>query len=245
MLTRKLLQKGIAVALLAVISACSGSSESETAPQANRPGNPPGGEFQPTNPGVDNRFPAMLATSVDFELSEPLNNTGLREIAADFSPDRVGPPRISFSLRTEANNKVSGDILFSFEDRIGFWGAILPSFGTTSSLSSNGFDFIFADDELVFRAVGTRSASQLDGQLFYRVRATGENQCKPVYVYCNVSYPSNTEFSNWWLYPAPEYPAECNTRPNVDGPCLSYMSTSQAQVKSMGWFEGSLTQWLR
>lgn len=230
----------IALSMMAAISACN-KSEDAAAPVAERT-DP---TFTPTTPTGENRLPAMIQTSVDFRLLDAINNTGLREIAADFSPDRVGNPRISFLLTQGTSNKISGDILFSFEDRIGFWGAILSSFGTTGTISSSGIDMTFADDELVFRVVGSRSGSTISGNLFYRIRASGENQCKPVYVYCNVSYPSNTQYSNWWLYPTPEYPAECNTRPNVDVPCLSYMSTAQPQVKNMGSFVGLLTQWLQ
>ncbi|MCB0404663.1 MAG: hypothetical protein KDD51_07730 [Bdellovibrionales bacterium] len=223
-----------------VVAACAQSS-STTAPTPLPPGSTVNNTPFPENQVYYSGNLPDLTSAVAVNLLDKTNFSALYDMVSDFTPPLVADPLVKLDLK-QSGTDITGTILFSIEDDLGFWGAIIGSFGNTGHLQNNVLDVIFADDEMVMRTIGSVSGNTLSGHLYYRMRASGENQCKPVVVYCDVTTQSGSPY--WW-YPAPTFPAECTQTPNVDTPCLSYMNTSASAVKKVGTFVNtSFSQWV-
>ncbi len=218
MLKRKHMQIWLYLALCLTVVACSGSS--------SNPGDGnPGGDLGGDTSGLDPAIAPFIQDSVAIRLSNSTTYQDLRNIALDFTPDLVGDPRLRLSLTRSNGTQLNGNLRFSFEDQVGFWGAVMGSYGNTGTLNGGVIDTIFADDELVVRVqvfptTETCSATSIkNGQISYRVRETSEDQCKPIY-YCANS----------------EDPTTCTTLYDNNG-CRNYMNpAASSKVKALGDF---------
>lgn len=207
------------------LSACGGQDESITVPQPTDPTNQnDGGDLDPpTIPGPDGRLPD-LTKAVPMLLADGLN--GLTDIFNFVVPPLVGDPLVLMNISGGRSNVVTGSILVVFEDAVGFGGAQLNSFEEVGVRTSNYIDMIFADDELVLRAVTFFSGDDLNGTVYYRVRQAGENQCKKIIVNC---------FGNPF----------CNPNPDVETPCRNYMNLGNSAVEELGTFNANYADWVQ
>ncbi|MEZ4752344.1 MAG: hypothetical protein R3B54_17440 [Bdellovibrionota bacterium] len=236
----KSVTKILSYALVVLFVAACGQSSSTTAPTPVPPGTTTNNSPFPDSNLLSNTNIPDLSKAVAVNLQDKVNLTAIYDMVSDFTPPLVSDPLVSMTL-TKSGVNVAGNILFSIEDELGFWGAIINSFGATGKFQNNVLDVIFSDDEMVMRTIGSVSGNTLSGSLYYRMRASGEDQCKPVTVYCDVTLPSN--WMPWW--PSPELPAECNATPNVDPACSAYMNTSASAVKKVGTFVNtSFSNWV-
>lgn len=178
----------------------------------------------PVNPGQDPRLPALQSKAVVLRLTDPTTYTGLQELAQVLFLPLVGDPKVAMDISGGRDTLVTGKILVSFEDQEGYWGALLDSFGDTGARSSGGLDMIFADDEIVVRMVGSLSGDSLDGLVYYRIRQTGDTACKKQIRTC-----------------APGQPCP---QPDVTTPCRNYMQFGVSQVKQLGSFHSSYSNWV-
>lgn len=213
---------------------------------------PPTDPFDPAPPPDDDTRVPDLEKAVTVALTDPVNFSGLEDIANFVFAPLVGDPLVSMDLLVDRSTGISGSILVAFEDQIGFWGAILNSFKGTSTISSGALDMIFADDELVLRTIGTISGDTLNGTIYYRVRVTGDDECKPVTVTCQTNTTPGDPFCQMYPWyptcqanPNPN-PPECDFEVDTVTPCLSYMSISNSSVKDLGSFSNTtFSNWVR
>lgn len=189
---------------------------------------------QPLNiPGTqvpDARLPD-ITRAVGINLTDKTNFLGLKDLASDFALPLVGDPGISMAYTSSA--KPDGSVLLYFEDKLGFWGAALPSFAGTTSKTSTSFEMIFADSELVVRTTATLVGDQLDGTIYYRLKKSGETACVKQTTTCDIINPGQ----NWGNFTCP-YP-----QPDTATPCIQYMNTANPDVKNLGKFKSKYSQW--
>ncbi len=214
-------------------------------------------------PTPDPRLPDM-AGSVAVNLTDKVNYIGLKELAGNVFLPVVGDARLVLHLPNSRTSLKGSDLLFGFEDNQGFWGASLPSFEGTESLntaiSTDNFDITFADDETLFRVIGTMLNDKLTGKVYYRVRKSTDpkisftlpttnggssvqsfNYCTKIEFKCSVTYP--------YGYTGPTgtgtNTSVCPTQPVIDTatPCKTFMSTTDSAVKKLGTFETKYSNW--
>jgi hypothetical protein len=195
---------------LLLISACGGSSSSSV-PTTATPSTTPTTVTVPTvtsNPALPN-----LTNAVSINLVDKTNYSGLAAISGNIYPPLVGDPYLSMTLTYGRTTPIAGTILVAYEDSIGFWGAQVNSFPGVDTYTATSFDMTFADDDLVFRSVGTLTNGSLTGNIYYRLRQSTDTgtECKTVTV-SNGSYYDNVT------------------------PCVNYMNLSNAQVTNLGSF---------
>ena len=197
-------------------------------------------DFSPAPPPVDPRLPD-LSKAVALNLKDKTLK-GLKDLAVAIFPPLVGDPLILMDFSNGRGTEVEGSVLLSFEDAQGFWGARLDSVSGVGTRSADTLDMIFADDEFVLRIVGALSTDIMNGTVFYRLRAIGENQCKRPVLTCEIYYDDPTLHG----YPPgvlPPIPPECNEPPAWIAPCRAYMNLSDSHVKELGSFKATQSEW--
>lgn len=177
-------------------------------------------------PDADSRIPDLSGA---FPLALTNGTSALKALAQNVFPPLVGDPLISLTIDQTREVSIAGNILFAFEDQLGFWGAELPSF--TGLQSDSLIDILFADDEFVLRVVAERKVDDLSGILYYRLRLAGDTACRETFVTCEES-PFGFSF-----------PPYCYSRPDTATPCRAYMNLAQASVKSVGSFKAKYSKW--
>lgn len=189
-----------------------------------------------TDPGQDGRLPD-LTTAVALRLPNPSDYSGLEELAQVLYLPLVGDPKIRMTISGDRTNAVTGSILVGFEDRAGWWGADVPSFSKTGYRNTSALDMIFADDELLFRVVGAINGNNLDGNVYYRVRQSGENACRKLQT-CTTTY------APYYPYP-PTTTCRDQDADIATAECRSYMDIGSSSVRLLGNFhQGSYSSWL-
>lgn len=140
------------------------------------------------------------------------------------APDVFFPPlvisKVQLDITGGRSSTPGGTNYILVEDKQGGWVAQIPVFTGATSQTSTSLDMIFADDVLVTRAIATiGSNDSLVGSLYYRVRASGDNQCKA----------------------RPDAP-----QLDVITPCRDiYMDISSSGVKRLGTFRATYSSWLK
>jgi hypothetical protein len=221
--------------MLVLISACGESEESGSIPTPEPPTTPQTVPFTPpVEPPVDPRIPD-LRNAVPIVLTDSVNFSGLEDLSQVIFLPIVGDPLVKINISDGRSQSVSGDVLVAFEDREGFWGAQLESFEQTGIRTSTQIDMIFADDELVIRVVGVIVGNDLNGVVYYRQKQAEENECRKVVVTCDPVGP---------FFPAGNGSGSCDTTVDVSTPCRAYMSTSLSQVKQLGSFSATYSDWV-
>lgn len=231
-----------------IVISCGKENETSVVPTAETETTSTSENFVPAPPSeTDDRLPD-LSQAVNLILEDAINFSGLKDIAKVVLTPMVRNPLVALTLNLDRSN-ISGNILLAFEDQLGFWGAIVSSFEGTNSLTGDVLDMTFSDDELVLRMIGSILGDTLSGTVFYRIRETGDDQCKPVTVSCETTYTPGGPLCQ--LYPwIPECqvdpdpnPPECEVETNTVVVCKDYINTGNAEVKNLGAFSGSLTDW--
>lgn len=202
------------------------------------------------SPTPDPRLPDMTG-SVLVNLEDKILFSGLSDLAGNIFLPLVGDPKVVLHLPLSRSTLLSGNILFGFEDKQGFWGTQVPSFEGTGNLSSNTLDITFADDQNLFRVVGSLSGETLNGTIYYRVRT--DTDPKISFTFPNSSGGSNVQSFNYCtkitvqcIVPGnPSYTIACPNQPIVDTatPCKNFMNTTDASVKKLGTFNTIYSNW--
>jgi len=242
MMKRKWITNSLLILVSLAVIRCSKEETTGIPTPTPPPGPTNNGGFDPTTPpNIDPRLPD-LSKAVGVTLADSTTYSGLQDIATNVFLPLVGDSLVSMNLELGADSSLSGSLLFAFEDQLGFWGALLPSFPGTGQITGGMLDIIFSDDELVLRTVGSFSGDQLNGTIYYRVRQSGEDQCLPVTVTCElvITDPGDA----WWYNPTPpDY--DCDFEEDVVSPCRAYMNLSETEVKALGSFSAPFSNWVR
>jgi len=196
--------------VLVVVIGCSKSNTNNTVPTAT---NPTAGATTdiPTNGMTPNPNVPDLTLAVPIDLVDKTNYTGLNGISDNqLNLPLVGDP-LAFVRTTQ--------ITLAYEDQVGLWYAIIPTFTPTQNVTSSIFDTVYADEDLGVRVIAGISNGQLSGYIYYRNRQSGETQCEVIEETCT---PPNTP--------------GCIT-PDVKTPCLQWLDPSDtADVHQLGSF---------
>lgn len=179
------------------------------------------------SPDVDERIPD-LSRAVAVQITDRVSYLALKAMAHNVFPPLVGDALLQLSILKTREPEISGEVLFSFEDQFGFWGARMKSF--TGHQSDSSIDIIFADDELVLRIVADRKVDDLTGLLYYRVRTPSDTACRKTMITCEVGFG----------FVLPPY---CYDQPNTVTACRSYMNISTSHVKPVGSFKAKFSKW--
>lgn len=237
------LKLGASYLLVAMfIVACGSKTELKTPPTVVNPVNPTGTTTPiPTTNTLDPRI-AEFTKTVTLFLTDFTNFTGLTEVAY---PDVIYPV-----INPDGTKQLVGDgafiqvqipntrnatfenskLLIAAEDAKGLWWLKMKQFKGTGTQNGTSFDVIFSDDIIVVRVDAVITSGNLvQGNVRYRRRVSGENQCKPVVVTGCSSVPV-------WH---PWYQQYCVTPPDTKTPCLDYMNPNNAQVKTLGTFNAN------
>jgi hypothetical protein len=232
----KLFSRAVLGSALLLAMAC-GKDSSNGLPTAKLP-TTSGGSLPTSSPTTDPRFPALLGKSVSISLTDPINFTGLRDLAkVIFTP--VVETHFALSIPNNRDTVISAQMLVGFEDNKGFWGALMSTFEGTSTRTSDQIDLIFSDSELSFRVVAGISGDDfVSPRIYYRVRQSGETQCQKVTYTCQAFYPDGRPY-----YGSPN----CPMPPPADttaATCKTYMNLGNTAVKQLGTFSAKYSRFL-
>ncbi|MFM8314492.1 MAG: hypothetical protein ACKOA8_09425, partial [Deltaproteobacteria bacterium] len=149
----------------------------------------------------------------------------------------VGDARVRLQTSSTRSQSIDGSLFLAFEDQFGFWAAqwdrAFPGTGIQVTSSGNPYlDIIFADDDLVVRAIGTTSSNTFYGTLYYRLRQSGDTACKQVTQTCTSTWNGTT------------FTVPCPPQFTYDSvtPCRNYMNPSNSQVKNLGNFSNDFSK---
>lgn len=252
------------VSLFLVVSCGSPKSSTNTIPEATNPEDKPHQTIEvPTSPTADSRLPD-LKTAASINLVDFANFTGLIDIAGNVFAPLVGDPKVVVHVPTTRNQSLyAGNILVSFEDKQGFWGAELSLFAkksvnvydsntktltnsqfTTGILVGNTLDMTFGDSELVLRVTGTvNGAGDLTGDIYYRVPTSGETACHQIQSSCVANPNYIQQYYPYYPYVNPNYRDDatnplgiCTYASDTASKCFTYMNTASTAVKKLGSF---------
>lgn len=253
-----------ACTLFFVVSCGSPKNSTNAIPQAQNPEVKPPQTITIPPPPTDGRIPD-LSTAASVNLTDFTNLSGLIAISGGVTAPLVGDPKVIVHLpTTNTQSLYAGDLLFTFEDKAGFWGAQLSLFAkktvnaydastktltnsqfTNGQLVGSSLDMIFGDSELVVRMTGTvNAAGDLNGNLYYRIPQPGETACHQVQVNC-VANPNYIQpYYQYYPYRAnPNYRNDatnplglCSYAADTASKCSQYMNTGNATVKKLGTF---------
>lgn len=234
---KQLISRAFFGAALLLSVAC-GRDNSQGIPTAQRPPGANGSGLPSTGPQSDPRFPTLLSRAVSISLTDPIQFMGLKDLAkVIYLP--VVETFFALSLPSNRDSSIAAQMLVGFEDRLGFWGALLSTFEGTSTRTSDQIDLIFSDSELSFRVTaGINGDAFVDPRIFYRVRQTGETQCQKITYTCTAFYPNGAPY-----YGSPQ----CPQPPPVDttaAACRTYMNLGNASVKQLGTFSAKISDFL-
>ncbi len=233
-----------------LLAACGGnSSTTSTVPQSPDPNT--GGNIPTPGTGNDPRLPD-LTNAKNVTLFDRTTLSGLNEMLAtdgkrlvcgndsDISSCLVGDPKIILNYPDLSNLDLKGSSMtFVFEDqgnqtsRGGLWvikmNAVNADGASIGTSSSN--DAIFTDDLMTIRIVSSPSNGY--GDIYYRIRQAGENQCKRIYCRKNPN-PSSPDYNT---------AVECTSlgfadpNPQMVSTCRNdYMVPNNGFVKRLGYF---------
>lgn len=252
-------------ALLFVVSCGSPKNSTNSIPQAENPEEKkvPQTITVPTPPTTDSRLPD-LSTASAINLTDYTNFTGLIDLAGNMFPPLVGDPKIILHVPANRSQYLyNGDVLVAFEDKQGFWGAQLSLFAkstinaydpstktltnsqfTTGFLIGNTLDMTFGDSELIVRVTGTvNTAGDLNGSIYYRIPQAGETACHQIQVNCVANPNYIQQYYPYYPYINPNYKDDasnpmglCSYASDTASKCISYMNTTNANVKKLGSF---------
>lgn len=216
------------VAIALTVVACGGSkTESSSAPKPVDPTVPTPTPVVTVPTPQDPRIP-NLSRAAKLTLTDLVNYTGLQEIAFPEilnTSALVGDPKILLELpagRSATFRKST--LLLAVEDSYGLWWMKQSLFPGTGTRTATSFDAIYADDYMVSRVRAAVSGDDVAGTIYYRIRQTGENECKPIQ-FCNAFGQCS----------APQYDSAV---------CYAYMDTNNTfSVKSLGTFNTKYSQW--
>jgi hypothetical protein len=184
----------------------------------------------PETAAPDSRLP-NLDGAVAINLVDKVTYKGLEDLAGNLFLPIVGDAKVKLELPKSRTADISGKILIAFEDKLELWWAVLESFPGTGTRSSTQLDIVFADDELVIRTVGNLSGDNMDGNIYYRIKKSGEDACVKKQVTCEWVYPTG--------YFKPFGSSSCPvTQPDTATPCKAYMNLNDSSVKKLGTFKG-------
>ena len=145
----------------------------------------------PTTPTSSDPYGAQIRASVPIDLTDKVNYSGLAGITGtNGNPGNlrlplVGDARVRLQTSSSRSQSIDGSLFLAFEDQYGFWAAqwdrSFPGTGVQVTSSGNPYlDIIFADDDLVVRAIGTASNNTFYGTLYYRLRQSGDTACRQI-----------------------------------------------------------------
>ncbi|MBI4405071.1 MAG: hypothetical protein HY537_12985 [Deltaproteobacteria bacterium] len=209
------------------------SSNTDQVPTPTPPGTPGGPVNPPPPQGPDSRLPNQyLSVATTITLSDKTFG-GLRDFNPSFSGSLIGDALGAVQL-------ASGNAMIAMEDPDKFWAALIPYVQGTATTNNQTFDAIFSDN-ITARIVGQVSGNDiLNGKIYYRVRGSGETQCLPVIVTCEVygSFPGS--------YYGNQFAPQCdNMQVDIVTPCKAYMNLD-LNLPELGSFtaKGLRTQWV-
>lgn len=228
------------------IAACSNTTQ--TSGSVPTPSNPASGTQTTLTVPTPSQNPNIpdLTNAVPINLVDKTSYSGLMDISSgQVYPPLVGDPLIDMQLTSGGGTVVNGQVLVAFEDSQEFWGAELPSFNGMGTALANSLDMTFADEDLVVRVIGSISSGTLNGNIYYRVRQSGEIACENVTVTCELSgyIYATTSRGVRQLIGHSRDSSQCNTNYDTVTPCQQYVDTSNPQVKQLGSFEATYSNW--
>ena len=232
---------------LAMFAACSSKDQSNGSVPA--PANPAGGTqttITVPNSGQNPNIP-NLTNANPINLVDKTGLSGLLDIAGgQVYPPLVGDPLIDMDITSAGGTAVNGSVLVSFEDSQEFWGAELPSFNGMGTALANSLDMTFADEDMVIRVIGSMSGGTINGNVYYRIRQSGDIECENVTVTCepNGTILASTRHGVQRVVGHALSGSQCSTYYDTVTPCQQYVSTSNSQVKNLGSFEGTYSSWV-
>lgn len=224
------------LSVILLVTAC-GSPKSETTNNPNAgqdPSNPTSTTplTVPTNT-TDPRLP-NLSNAVVLQLLNPNNITDLENIAMEpvFGP-LVNGAKLKMGMRAGTNFSLEGKATLFFEDQLGAWFTTIPSVAGASNSANSRIDLYYSDDVMSLRVDGVRNNNEVIASVYYRMRAQGETQCKPVQALtCRLTYPGGYTFE------VPYSSGLCGAVPSVDivTPCKNYLNPTlnPSTVKLLG-----------
>ena len=184
-----------------------------------------------------------MTTAVSIKLPSESDLTGLENFFGILYPPMVGDPLVEMILSGDMRTTTpAGTIRLAVEDKVGLTARDFPSFAGTGHVTvestGNVFDMIFADDQIVVRAVGLiNSTSTLNATIYYRMRQTGDTECEAISYTCHDQHGNVVPVSD--CYPAGP--------PDTVAPCENYMGGSspatKAGVNVLGTFQAHYTSW--
>ena len=188
-----------------------------------------------------------MTNAVPIDLVDETNLTGLKDIAeGQVYPPLVGDPLINMTITSGGGTVVNGQVLVAFEDSQEFWGAQLPSFNGMGVALANSLDMTFADEDMVIRVMGSINNGTLDGNIYYRMRQSGDTECENVTVTCEPDgyiYATTGRGVRQLIGFHSRDDGQCNTNYDTVTPCQQYIDTTNSQVKQLGSFEATYSNW--
>ncbi len=244
------LKKSILVLVTLALVGCGSSSEKKV-PTAGDPNQPPATtDPTPPKPEVKSGIPDLTGAAP----VQLLDNTKYSALENLFSTIVYGPlvgdAKLKLTL-TYASNKLSGKLLFGFEDAKYWRDMTQNSFDNTGSVTTNTFDIIFQDDSVVTRVKADRASNALsNGKFMYRLRKSTDPLVHYVY-----PGPWDT-VAQGGPRPSTDVAAckslvwQCGASPCPDQndmvpACRSYIDTGVTGVVQVGNFDASVSDWVK
>lgn len=226
---------GLSLGLFILVS-CGSQSRTTTINEPNL-NTTPGSSNLPTGPGSQTPGIPDLSKAVALALVDNTTYAGLIDLAGMVFPPLVGDALVQLRISNDRNgSSFTAEATIAFEDAQGFWGAKQSSFAGTTYRTSNYIDFTTSEGcpaantyyvngtpycnvsypLFSLRIAGSIVNNQLYGAVYYRVRQNGETQC----------WPLNNPFAD------------------TATPCINYMNVNNSQVKKLGTFNNTYSNWI-
>ena len=222
---KNLIPAGLVLTLVLLVSCTAPSQTGGTLPVAPNPdpGTNPVPVTVPTL-SVDSRLPAWVEVATPIRLVTARDYSGLEAIFGIVYPPLVGDPLLRVDITATRERTAEGHLYLGFEDKQEFVYLEMDSAPQVSYRDAHYLDMVFSDDQGAFRVFGPINTSNiLTATVSYRIRQSGENQCRQ-YIVCD------------WVSPC---------RPQMDTvACKNYLSETATQVHSLGTVETPYLQWL-
>ena len=242
-----LFKKSIWVLITVSLIGCGSSSETKV-PSAGDP-NAPGNTNDPGAPttGVKDGIPD-LTNAAPVQLLDNTTYTALEDLFSTivYGP-LVGDSKLKLTL-TYASGKLTGSLLFGFEDGKYWRDMTQNSFDNTGSISATKLDIIFQDDSVVTRVKADRSGNTLsNGKFMYRIRQSSDPLVH--YVYPGTIAPGQTRPSadvaacktlTWQCGGSP-----CASQNDMVPACQAYLNEGVAGTVQVGTFDSTVSAWVK
>jgi len=250
-----------------LLVSCGGTDSTNTVPQAADPNAGATTPLPTVTVPTDGRLPEWVANKRYGNIIVPsvTDYSNLEAIFGLIYPPVVGTPIIAMDIASDRTTNVSGKLYLGVEDDKAFTYREWTSLESMSARSSTVLDGWFLDDEMVVRVNAGISAGKVSGQIQFRKRVSGENQC----------VPSTVQYCSAWHSPAYYAPGYCGSETNEQcfqrtgcqrdttnsnyvwccntyssyesldtTACSNYMGANPS-VKTLGTFEAVYSKWLK